>query len=765
MLPSQDVRARLRVAGFVSLCWSLCAAALGCQGGLMGAPADLGPGEPDAVAAPDLGAEGTVAALGLFLRDWDGVLARLSTEGACLDWLGLRHDGAALAALRRASDRLATIDPGALPQREQRLALWLNAHNLCLVEGILDGMAQDLAYAPDAAGMALFRRQRCRVGGQIVSLDAILQGALRGDEGWGLRDPSLLLAGGRPDPRIHAAVYLGTRFGPPLRRAPYVPEGLEQALDGQARRWLAQPLRGAGPEGISYLFLWYAQDFERGPGGSAGFVRGLRDEGLGPVDLLHHLPFGWTLDQQDATDPLCREGAARCEPSQEVCDGLDDDCDGLTDEDLGPPPEELCPRQGVCREGATRCAGAAGWVCDLPPSYEDPESSCDGLDNDCDGLTDEDLNPARAGCNRRGVCARAPAPECLGAAGWSCPSPEGYEAPERSCDGLDNDCDGRTDDVAEAPPGVCATLGVCAGAAARCEDGAWVCSYPASYEPAGETLCDGLDNNCDGATDEEVPDCGCVNQERRDCGLRLGACLPGVQFCWLGQWSQCSGLEPVPEICDGRDNDCDGVTDELVPGCECSPYTRERCGVDVGRCYPGWRTCSAEGVWGPCEGGRAPEPEICDGWDNDCDGEADEAAELLPPAERSCRSLGVCAQQARLECAGGRWTCLYAAAYEPTERSCDGLDNDCDGLTDEDLSLPEVALLPHPAAWDDEECWAAGDWEGPQGCCPPRFRRGGCVAGEPRACCLFEICGDPEGRDDDCDGLPDAEDCGEPGGG
>ena len=75
----------------------------------------------------------------------------------------------------------------------------------------------------------------------------------------------------------------------------------------------------------------------------------------------------------------------------ESCNGNDDDCDGLTDEDvIGPDFDatSLCGALGVCATGTARCDGAAGIVCDLPTTFEVTETTCDGLDNDCDGDLD-----------------------------------------------------------------------------------------------------------------------------------------------------------------------------------------------------------------------------------------------------------------------------------------------------------------------------------------------------------------------------------------
>lgn len=58
-------------------------------------------------------------------------------------------------------------------------------------------------------------------------------------------------------------------------------------------------------------------------------------------------------------------------------------------------------------------------------------------------------------------------------------------------------------------------------------------------------------------------------------------------------------------------------------GLACLPGTREACGAEQGECRPGTRLCGAEGVFGACEGEVAPVTEVCDGRDNDCNGLVD----------------------------------------------------------------------------------------------------------------------------------------------
>lgn len=259
---------------------------------------------------------------------------------------------------------------------------------------------------------------------------------------------------------------------------------------------------------------------------------------------------------------------------------------------------------GICHPGVQECIAIDLDLGQWGPCEDEQTPQievCDGLDNDCDGQTDEDQGVTNCGL---GLCNHNE-PNCVDGHPNDCDPFQGAE-PE-VCDGLDNDCDGDIDEGLGDNTISCG-LGVCEHDVTACVDGEEPTCDP--FEGATTEVCDGLDNDCDGETDEDLPDLHCG----------LGQCEHDVPSCIGGVPQQCDPFQgATTEICDGIDNDCDGLIDEDQGVWVCGQF---ECQVVVPRCIDGVpqgpETCVPE------PGG----PEICgDGVDNNCDGEAPPCAE------------------------------------------------------------------------------------------------------------------------------------------
>lgn len=112
-----------------------------------------------------------------------------------------------------------------------------------------------------------------------------------------------------------------------------------------------------------------------------------------------------------------------------------------------------------------------------------------------------------------------------------------------------------------------------------------------------------------------------------DAGLPLVRCSP-EDIVPEGCLSLAT-TEGEASLCDGYDNDCDGVVDD---GCLCTSGSTQECFLgppgraDTGACRRGTQVCNGQefATWGPCERGISPQEEICDRLDNDCNGCVDE---------------------------------------------------------------------------------------------------------------------------------------------
>jgi hypothetical protein len=155
-----------------------------------------------------------------------------------------------------------------------------------------------------------------------------------------------------------------------------------------------------------------------------------------------------------------------------------------------------------------------------------------------------------------------------------------------------------------------------------CDDQNW------GAHPGAQELCDAVDNDCDGEIDEDFPTKG------DPCTVGLGECeRTGNRVCTAdGTGTSCSATPGTPylELCDGLDNDCDEETDEDFPG------KGDPCTVGLGECKRSGQTvCTTDGGGTSCSATPGtPYLELCDGLDNDCDSEVDEACTCAAGLDR-----------------------------------------------------------------------------------------------------------------------------------
>jgi hypothetical protein len=427
----------------------------------------------------------------------------------------------------------------------------------------------------------------------------------------------------------------------------------------------------------------------------------------------------------------CSAGTVVCnqnqQPTPETCDGLDNDCDGVVDNG-NPGGNAACGtgHLGVCSAGTTACTnGAIACNQNVQPHAE----TCDGLDNDCDGVVDNGNPGGNLACNtgHLGICA-AGVTACT-AGQIACNQTNQPHA--ETCNGLDDDCDGQVDNGNPGGNVACNTghLGICSAGTTVCSSGQLACTQ--NQQPHAES-CNGLDDDCDGVVDNGNPGggLGCST------GL-LGVCSAGTTSCTSGAIACNQNVQASTQLCNGLDENCNGIVDE---GCNCLNGTTQPCyggaagTQNVGVCHGGTQTC-VNGNFGACVGQVLPSPETCDGVDNDCNGQVDDALGTI-----SC-GVGQCGRTVAACVSGHANTCTPGA---PVAETCDGLDNDCDGVVDNGNPGSNVACNT-----------------GHLGVCAAGLTtcQGGAIACIQQKSATAETC---DGLDNDCDGVVDN---GNPGGG
>jgi hypothetical protein len=446
--------------------------------------------------------------------------------------------------------------------------------------------------------------------------------------------------------------------------------------------------------------------------------------------------------------------------AQEVCDGIDNDCDGFVDAD---DPGLVDGAHGYADVDGDGFGDAAGSLtsCELPSGYVDNADDCDdadaevhpdatelcnGVDDDCDALVDEDdedladasvwyVDVDGDGYGDPDVQLEAcDAPTGAVADATDCDDGAASINPGATevCNGVDDDCDALIDDDddslvgawtwyadgdgdgygdpsasstaegCEAPDGMVAD-------ATDCDDGA------ASINPGATEVCNGVDDDCDALVDDDDDSLvGAWTWYADADGDSYGDAASGTVSCTqpagtVADATDCddsdAGVSPAGgEICNSIDDDCDGSIDDDDPSVTgVSDWYTDADGDGYGALGLTARACVAPSgtvtTGGDCDDGDAAinpgAAEVCNHVDDDCDRLVDDDDSSVTGQGSwymdldgdgygdSGRPIDACFQPSSSSSVDGDCSDLNAAIHPGATEICDLIDNDCDGLVDD----------------------------------------------------------------------------------
>lgn len=214
---------------------------------------------------------------------------------------------------RSCTGKLRAFNPSALPDRNARLAFWINLYNTLVLDGVI-ALGIQHSVTERRAGITFFRQAAYIVGGQRMSCDDIEHGILRANRGhpfypgrqFGSSDPRLEWVIDPFDVRVHFALNCASRSCPPIRA--YAAGKIDAQLDMATSSYLASDVQALPKDNallLSSIFKWFARDFG-GRRGIIEFVRShLSEEAVLPwlskerdTLSLQYSPYDWSLNSK-----------------------------------------------------------------------------------------------------------------------------------------------------------------------------------------------------------------------------------------------------------------------------------------------------------------------------------------------------------------------------------------------------------------------------------------------------------------------------------
>ena len=439
-------------------------------------------------------------------------------------------------------------------------------------------------------------------------------------------------------------------------------------------------------------------------------------------------PTGYVLD---ATD--CDDSDATIYPNAtELCDGIDNDCNGTIDDNTNSTVFYLdsdSDGYGDANVSITDCTQPTGYVLDATDCddsdaniYPNATEICDGIDNDCNGTIDDNtsattfyLDSDSDGYGDAAVSIT----DCTQPSGYvldatDCDDSDATIYPNATeiCDGIDNDCNGTIDDNTSATTfyldsdsdgygDAAVSITDCIQPTGYVLDATDCDDSDATIYPNATELCDGLDNDCNGTIDDNINSItfyldsdndgyGDFNNSISDCAQPTGYVLDGTDC----DDSDATIYPNATELCDGIDNDCNGSIDEST-----AIYYLDNDGDGFGNAEIFIQACEQPDGYVPdaddCDDNNntiyPSAPELCDDIDNNCNGIIDdEATAVIFYYDADNDGYGdtqyrisSCEQPSGYVLNDNDCNDNDASIFPNAEEICDGVDNNCDGIIDE----------------------------------------------------------------------------------